>query len=154
MRAARTRDIAVQSREHSAGIGVVLLHHLPHVTAQQGLVSDDKILDYHAAVSLERPLHLIGIGGHLREVEPERQIRVVRRRGVLPDVQPAEQLVEPLPVVDAVVRLQHGHKQRLAEAAGTQQEQKVRLVLQQLDVACLVHVIVVLRDEAGKSESP
>lgn len=130
VRAARTRDIAVQGREHGTGIGVVLLHHLPHVTAQQDLVPDDEILDYHAAVGLERSLHLVGVGGHLREVEPERQIRVARRRGVMPDVQPAEQLVEPLPVVHAVVRLQHRHKQGLAEAAGAKQEEKVRLVLQ------------------------
>ena len=76
--------------------------------------------------------------------------RVARRRGVMPDVQPTEQLVEPLPVVHAVVRLQHRHKQGLAEAAGAKQEQKVRLVLQQLDVAGLVHVVVVLRDESGE----
>lgn len=114
---------------------------IPALQYRQGYLSD-----HPTESSLERPLHLVGIGGDFRKVEPERQILVARRRGMLPDVQ----LVEPRPVVHAVVRLQHGHKQGLAEAAGAQQEEKVRLVLQQFDVAGLVHVVVVLRDEAGE----
>ena len=73
------------------------------------------------------------------EVETQGHIAVSVRRGPIPDVQPAEEFLEPFRTSSVVVVLQHGHPTGLAEPARTDQE-RVALAFQFVQEARLVDV--------------
>ena len=96
------------------------------------------------AVLVEAVLHAVGLLLDAREVEVEDEVLPALVRRVAADVEPAEELVEPVRVVDVVVALEDRAEERLPEAPRPQEERVAR-PLQLADEGRAVHEVAVLR---------
>ena len=95
-------------------------------------------------VEVEAVLHAVDLLLDAREVEVEDEVLAALVRRVAADVEPAEELLEPVRVVDVVVALEDRAEERLAEAPRTQEERVAR-PLQLPDEGRAVNEVAVLR---------
>ena len=96
------------------------------------------------AVEVEARLHAVGLLLDAREVEVQDEVLPALVLRGAADVEPAEELVEPVRVVDVVVALEDRAEEGLPEAPRPQEEPVARL-LQLADEGRAVHEVAVLR---------
>ena len=102
-----------------------------------------EVLESSAAVRVQPFTVVVQLAGDAGEVEVEHEVAVAARRGVLSDVEVAEEVVELAACTYVVVVLQGVQCQTLAETPGTDEEKETVCLLYQGDETCLVHIIIV-----------
>ena len=79
-----------------------------------------------------------------RKVKVENQILVALGCRMTTDIEVAKQLVKTLLHVDIVIVRQHGERERLAKATGTDEKEILVRVLDLLYETCLVNVVTIV----------
>jgi hypothetical protein len=115
---------------------------------KQVFVLVGKLYETPCAMLLERFLQPSGCGVDGGEVEPEYHELRPQRRWVLVYPPLSEELLEVVGVVDVIIGGQHVDEQRLAEAAGADEEEVASFLLYQGDEVGLVHVVTIVTGEA------
>ena len=112
-----------------------------------------ELVDPTAAVIVEAFLNAVKSFVNAAEIQAKRKVLAALVSWILRDLEPAEQLVEAVRVVDVVIALQDGDQKRLAKAPRTK-EYRVTRLLQLADEVRAVNEIGVPRAHQREVRHP
>ena len=109
-----------------------------------------EIVETDLSVRIQSLAVVVQLTGDAGKVEVEHEISIATRRGVLADVEVAEQCFELVAGAHVVVLPQQVQRQALPKTARTDEEEKAVRLLYQRNEAGLIHILIIVEADVGK----